>query len=239
MMEIKNLSVETSEGKLILEKINCDFENGKIYALMGSNGSGKSTLANTIMGSPRYKITDGKIMFNQEEINELSPDKRARLGIFLSFQNPKEIPGINFQNFLREARKSVGKGTESITEFRKIIYKNAKKLEAEKLIERNLNEGFSGGERKKSEIIQMLTLDPKLIILDEPDSGLDIDGLKNLSKILKKFKREDKIVIIISHYTKLLKYLKPDKIFVMSDGKITRSGEANLLKEIEKKGFKR
>ncbi len=211
MIEIKNLSVETHDGKEIIKNLRLKLEKGKVYALMGENGSGKSTLANVIVGNPRYKIKKGGIVFEKKDITKESVDKRAKIGMFISFQNPKEIPGVSFVKFLREAKNSQGNKKISVLEFRELIEKNAKKLDSEKLLERNLNEGFSGGEKKKSEIIQMLILDPKFAILDEPDSGLDIDGLKNLSKVLKNFKKKDKTILIISHYTKLLKYLKPDK----------------------------
>lgn len=239
MLEIKNISVETIDGKKIINNLNLKLEKGKVYALMGENGSGKSTLANVIAGNPKYKIRNGRIFFEKKDITNESVDKRAREGIFLSFQNPKEINGVGFTKFLREAKNLQSNKKNSILEFQELIRKNAEKLDSEKLLDRNLNEGFSGGEKKKSEIIQMLTLEPKLIILDEPDSGLDIDGLKNISKVLKNFQQKDRTILIISHYTRLLKYLKPDKIFLISEGRIIKSGNLALLKEIEKKGLKK
>ena len=220
MLEIKNLKVEI-EGKEILKGINLKLEDGKIHALMGPNGSGKSTLALALMNHPKYKITSGKIILNGKDITNLSPDEKAKKGLFLSFQNPQEIDGVTVYNFLRQALNSVSKEKVSIFEFRKLIEKKAEELGLEKeFLLRYVNAGFSGGEKKKSEILQMFVLDPSIAILDETDSGLDIDSLKTISEGIKKFTKKGKISLIITHYKRMLEYLKPDKIFIMSDGKI-------------------
>ena len=237
MLEIKNLSAKV-EGKEILKKINLKFEKGKIYALMGPNGSGKSTLANILMGNPKYKITRGKILFNGENITNLNPEQISKKGIFLSFQNPSEIEGVTISNFLRMALNNSKTEKISVLDFHKLLKEKLKLLKMpENFSERYLNQGFSGGEKKKSEILQLNILNPKVAILDETDSGLDIDALKIISKGLNKLMDKEKIIIVITHYKRILEYLKPDKIFIMKHGKIVLAGKSSLINKIEKKGY--
>ena len=237
-LEIKNLKVEI-EGKEILKGINLKLEDGKVHALMGPNGSGKSTLALALMGHPKYKITSGKIILNGKDITNLYPDEKAKKGLFLSFQNPQEIKGVTIYNFLKQALNSISKEKISFFDFKRLIEKKAEELNLDKeFLKRYLNDGFSGGEKKKSEILQMFVLDPSIAILDETDSGLDIDSLKTISEGIKKFTKKGKISLIITHYKRMLEYLKPDKIFIMSDGKIALEGNKTLADELEKKGYK-
>lgn len=238
MLEIKNLKVEI-DGKEILKGINLKLEDGKIHALMGPNGSGKSTLALALLNHPKYKITSGKIIFNKEDITNLSVDEKAKKGFFLSFQNPQEVQGITIYNFLKQALTSIRKEKLSFFEFRKLIEGKAKEIGLDKeFLSRYLNTGFSGGEKKKSEILQLLVLDPKVAILDETDSGLDIDSLKTISQGIKKFTKKGKISLVITHYKRMLEYLKPDKIFIMHNGIIAKEGNIRLANELEKKGYK-
>ena len=237
MIEIKNLHVE-SEGENILEEINLKFEKGKVYVLMGPNGSGKSTLANVIMGNPKYKITSGEILFNEKEITNLSTNDRAKKGIFLSFQSPTEISGVTISNFVRQAYNSLKENKISFLDFQKLLGKKAEDLGIDKkFLERYLNESFSGGEKKKMEILQMLVLDPSFVILDETDSGLDIDSLKKISEGIKNFMNDKKCILIITHYRKILDYIKPDKVFVMFNGKIVIEGKKEIIDNIERKGY--
>lgn len=237
MLEIKNLEVEI-EDKKILNKINKKFKKGKIYAVMGPNGSGKSTLALSIAGHPKVKIVEGNILLKKENITKLSPDKKSKKGIFVSLQHPIEIEGIPLAKFLKQINSSKEK-KETFLTFKKNLGKNLERLEMEKkILERYLNLGFSGGEKKKSEILQMLTLNPDLIILDEIDSGLDIDSLKTIVKIIKEFAKEDKTIIIITHYKKILDYLEVDEVIIMKKGKIAKTGTSELIQEIEEKGYK-
>ncbi len=238
LLEIKDLHVEI-EGKEIIKGISLKLELGKVYALMGPNGSGKSTLANVLMGNPKYKITKGEIFFNGKNITNLEPDKRAKLGIFLSFQYPSEISGVSFLNFLKESYNSVKDTKIPVLEFKKILEKKAESLDMKKEFTlRHLNEGFSGGEKKKAEILQMSVLDPKLAILDETDSGLDIDAIKIVAKGVKTFMKNDKCVFIITHYKRILEHIKPDRVFVMSQGKIISEGGVELVDKLEKEGYK-
>lgn len=239
LLEIKDLHVEI-EGKKILKGVNLKVDSGKTYALMGPNGSGKSTLANVLMGHPKYKITSGEILFNGKSLTDLSPDERAKLGIFLSFLYPKEISGVSLSNFLRTAYNSVKEKKLSLLEFRKLLEDNATELDVGRdFLTRYLNEGFSGGEKKRAEILQMLILNPRLAILDETDSGLDIDALKIVSKGINKFKdlSEDKCVLIITHYKRILDYINPDKVFIMVDGKIVLEGNRDVVDSLEEKGY--
>ncbi len=236
ILEIKNLHIEV-EGKEILKGVNLKLNFGKINALMGPNGSGKSTLVNTIMGHPKYKITKGKIEFEGKDISKLSPDKRAKKGIFLSFQNPQEISGISTRKFLKASSKELKKDF-SISKFKNDLKEKIKTLKiSNETIERNLNEGFSGGEKKKNEILQMSILNPKLILLDEVDSGLDIDSLKIIAKAIKKTLNKKKSILIITHYKRILEYLKPEKVYIMDKGKIILEGDRNLATKLEKKGY--
>ena len=237
MLEIKNLHVEI-EGKEIIKGINLKFEKGKIYALMGPNGSGKSTLANVIMGNPEYKITKGKIFLNGKDITNLNPDQKAKNGIFLSFQNPSEIEGVTISNFLRMALNNSKNKKISVLDFHKLLKEKLKLLKMpENFSERYLNQGFSGGEKKKSEILQLNILNPKVAILDETDSGLDIDALKVIASGVKNLMNKEKIIVIITHYKRILKYLKPDKLSVMMGGKIVLEGGHKLIDQLEKKGY--
>jgi len=237
MFEIKNLSVEV-EKKQIIDNLNLTLEKGKIYALMGPNGSGKSTLANAIMGNPKYKITSGKIFLDGKNIVSLSPDKKAKKGLFLSFQYPLEIEGVKIYDFLKQAFNSLNNKKISAFKFKELINQKAKELGIkEEFIYRYLNQGFSGGEKKKSEILQLLVLNPKVAILDETDSGLDIDSLKTIATGIKKYMDKNKICLVITHYKRILDYLNPDKIFIMISGKIIAEGKSNLADELEKKGY--
>jgi len=237
MFEIKNLSVEV-EKKQIIDNLNLTLEKGKIYALMGPNGSGKSTLANAIMGNPKYKITSGKIFLDGKNIVSLSPDKKAKKGLFLSFQYPLEIEGVKIYDFLKQAFNSLNNKKISAFKFKELINQKAKELGIkEEFIYRYLNQGFSGGEKKKSEILQLLVLNPKVAILDETDSGLDIDSLKTIATGIKKYMNKNKICLVITHYKRILDYLNPDKIFIMISGKIIAEGKSNLADELEKKGY--
>ena len=238
IFEIKDLHVEV-EGKEILKGINLIIEKGKINVLMGPNGSGKSTLANAIMGNPSYKLTKGSIIFDGKDITNLSPDKRAKLGIFLSFQYPQEIEGVTISNFLRTSLNNLNEKKISVMDFKEIIKEKANLLKLnESFYERYLNQGFSGGEKKKSEILQLLTLDPKLAILDETDSGLDIDSLRAVADGVNKFMNKDKTVLIITHYKRILELIKPDKVFIMINGKIIKEGGENLVNKLEEEGYK-
>jgi len=236
ILEIKNLHVEV-DGKEILKGINLTLDFGKINALMGPNGSGKSTLVNAIMGHPKYVVTKGKIIFEGEEITKLSPDKRAKKGIFLSFQYPKEISGVSINKFLKTTSKELNPNY-SLFDFKKTLKEKREILGmTEEMVERYLNVGFSGGEKKKNEILQMLVLNPKLIILDETDSGLDVDSLKTVSKGVNSVMNPEKTVLIITHYKRILEYIKPDKVFIMINGKIALEGEGSLADKLEAKGY--
>jgi Fe-S cluster assembly ATP-binding protein len=239
ILEIKNLSAEI-EGKKILDGVNLKLESGKVHVLMGPNGSGKSTLANVIIGNPKYKITEGQILFNEKDITNISPHERAKLGIFLSFQYPTEIEGVTISSFLREAYNSLHENKLSLLEFQELLEKNSEKLKTpEDFSSRYLNQGFSGGEKKKSEILQLLTLNPKLAILDETDSGLDIDSLKTVAEGVSDFmsNNQEKTVLIITHYKRVLNYINADKISVMRDGKIVLEGDAAIADKLEEKGY--
>ena len=237
LLEIKDLHVEVS-GKEIIKGLSISLELGKINALMGPNGSGKSTFANTLMGHPNYKITKGKIIFNGEDITGLEPDVRAKKGLFLSFQYPREIAGVTLTNFLKTAFNSIKEEKLSIIEFRKKLKEKMELLQMDsKFLDRYLNEGFSGGEKKRAEILQLMVLDPKLAILDETDSGLDIDALRTVSEGVNHFMKKDKCILIITHYKRILEYIKPDKLFIMINGKIALQGSGDLVDQLEKKGY--
>lgn len=234
---IKDLHVEI-EGKKILNGINLELDLGKINALMGPNGSGKSTLVNTLMGHPKYIITQGEILFNGEKINEMPVNERAKKGMFLSFQYPREIEGVKIKNFLRQTLNSLNEKNLTIFEFKDLLNEKMKLLGvSEEMINRYLNQGFSGGEKKKMEILQMLLFNPKLILLDETDSGLDIDSLRTISKGVNAVMNENKTTLIITHYKRILEYIKPDKIFIMINGKIALSGNGDLVNKLEEKGY--
>lgn len=237
MLEIKNLYVSI-EGKEILKGVNLKLEKGKVHALMGPNGSGKSTLANVIMGHPKYKITKGEIIFNGQVINELSPHQRAKKGLFLSFQYPSEVSGVTISNFLRTALNSIKEENISVMDFHELLKEKLNLLKIdESFSSRYLNEGFSGGEKKKSEILQLAVLDPKLAILDETDSGLDIDALKAVANGINKMMNKDKIILIITHYKRILEHIKPNKLSIMINGKIALEGSSELVDQLEEKGY--
>lgn len=238
-LQIKNLTVEI-EDKKILDNLNLTLEPGKINVLMGPNGSGKSTLAQVLMGNPKYKVTSGEILFEGKNILELSPNERAKLGFFLSFQTPEEISGVQISNFLRTAYNSLHTENKiSIFEFKKLLKEKVGLLDIdESFLSRYLNKGFSGGEKKKSEILQLSVLNPKFAILDETDSGLDIDALKLISKAINLNFGKEKYVLLITHYKRILEHIKPDKLFIMLCGKIVKEGDEKLLDEIEREGYR-
>jgi len=234
-LEIKNLHVNI-EDKEIIKGVNLEIEKGEIVALMGPNGSGKSTLSYTIAGDPKYEVTQGEINFENENITELAPHKRAKKGIFLSFQYPEEIPGVTVFNLIRTARKNIIQ--EPPEEFLKILKEKMTLLNIPEIFaKRNVNEGFSGGEKKRNEILQMSMLNPKLAILDETDSGLDIDALKTVAEGINKIKTPETTILIITHYQRILKYIKPDKVYIMNQGKIIKQGTKELAEKIEKEGY--
>lgn len=236
LLNIKDLDVEV-EDKKILKGLDLRLEKGKIYALMGPNGSGKSTLAYAIMGHPRFKVTSGRILFKGEDITYLPTSERAKRGIFLAFQQPIEISGITVFSFLRMVSGAKDEKVSPI-EFSKRLKEKVSLLNLdEEFLQRYLNEGFSGGEKKKSEILQMTIVNPTLAILDEIDSGLDIDALKVVSTIITQMFNPEMSILLITHYPRLLEYIKPDNILVMIDGSIVASGDSNLLDVIEKKGY--
>lgn len=239
LLEIKNLYVNAGE-KEILRGINLKIDEGEIHVIMGPNGSGKTTTANAILNNPEYQKKDGSIIFEGENINDLKTDEIARKGIFMSFQLPEEIPGVSVTNFLKYAKNKITGQPVKIFEFKNELKKYMDELKMNpKNIDRNLNVGFSGGEKKKNEILQMLVLNPKLAILDETDSGLDVDAIRTVSKGIEMFKTDKNAVLIITHNTKILHSLKPDFVHVLVDGKIVKTGDANLAKEIEENGYEK
>lgn len=242
MLEINNLKV-TFENKLILKNINLNIKKGEIHALMGPNGSGKSTLAYIVSKKPKYNLEEGNILFENEDLNKFLPEELSKKGIFLGFQHPISIPGLNNAQFLKTSVNSIreyqGKKTYDSLTFLKKAKKYMKILNMkEELLYRSLNDGFSGGEKKSNEILQMMMIKPKLIFLDEIDSGLDIDALKNISKGINIIKNSNTSIILITHYQRLLNYVEPNFVHIMYDGKIVRSGDKNLVSYIEKNGFK-
>ena len=238
-LTIKNLHVSV-EGKEIVKGINLEIKKGEIVALMGPNGSGKSSLANVIMGNPNYKVSKGEILYKDKKVLDLKVNERAKLGIFLSFQYPYEIPGLTVSNFLRTAYNSLHDKKISVIEFKKLLEDRMSLLKMDKsFINRYLNEGFSGGEKKRMEILQMSVLNPELSILDETDSGTDIDSLKIIAEGINKLKTKEKSILLITHYNRILQYIKPDKVYVMVDGKIVDTGDFKLANEIEANGYKK
>ena len=236
-LQIKDLHVNV-EGKEILKGVNLDVEIGKVHALMGPNGSGKSTLANVLMGHPKYEITKGKIFLDGKDITELKADERAKRGLFLSFQYPSEITGVTLTNFLRTAYNSVKKDKLSVIDFHKLLKKKMEELQMDPSFnKRYVNEGFSGGEKKRAEILQMSVLEPKYAILDECDSGLDVNSIQIVGEGVNNMKSKDKAILIITHYYRILNYITPDKVSIMMDGKIVKEGGRELAHEIEENGF--
>lgn len=237
LLEINDLYVNAGE-KEILKGINLKINKGEIHVIMGPNGSGKTTTANAILNNPAYQKENGSIIFEGEDITNLKTDEIARKGIFMSFQLPEEIPGISTMNFLKYAKNKVTDKPVKIFEFKEIVKKYVEELNMNpKLIERNLNVGFSGGEKKKNEIMQMLVLNPKLAILDETDSGLDVDAIRTVSKGIEMYKNNENAVLIITHNTKILNHLKVDYVHVLVNGQIVKTSTAELAEEIEEKGY--
>mgnify|MGYP001592175092 CR=1 FL=1 len=237
MLEIKNLHAEF-KGKEILKGLNLKLEPGEVHALMGPNGSGKTTLAHVLMGDPKYTISKGKIILNGKDITNLGISERANLGLFLSFQAPVEIEGVKISTFLRHAYNTLNKKKLSILEFNELLERKASELKIpEGFLSRYLNKGFSGGEKKKAEILQLLVLNPKIAILDETDSGLDIDALKVVANGINSFMSKDKTILLITHYKRILEYVKPDKISIISNGKIVAEGGSDLAEHLEEKGY--
>lgn len=239
LLQINNLYANV-EDKQILKGLNLNINKGEIHVIMGPNGAGKSTLANCIFNNPEYKKMNGEIVFEGENISDLSTDKIAQKGVFMSFQSPVEIPGISCTNFLKTAKNKIVNKPVKIFEFKNTIQKYVEELNMNpKLVDRNLNVGFSGGEKKKNEILQMLVLNPKLSILDETDSGLDVDAVRTVSKGIEMYKNSENAVLIITHNMKILENLKVDFVHILIDGKIVKTGDANLAKEIEKNGYEK
>ena len=244
-LEIKNLHVKVEgEGTEILRGVNLTIQQGEVHAMMGPNGSGKSTLANILMGNPIYEVTDGDILLNGESILEMEPDERSREGLFLAFQYPVAIPGVTLANFLRHAINARMKADDpeskgiSIPQFRRMLKEKMDQLKIDySFAGRYLNEGFSGGEKKRAEVLQMATLDPRIAILDETDSGLDIDALRIVAEGVATLKGPDLGVLVITHYQRILNYIKPDFVHVMFQGKIVESGDASLALKLEDEGY--
>jgi Fe-S cluster assembly ATP-binding protein len=241
MLSIKNLHASIGE-KEILKGINLEVKAGEVHAIMGPNGAGKSTLSAVIAGNENYDVTDGEVILDGEDLAELAPEERAHKGVFLSFQYPVEIPGVSVTNFMRsainETRKAKGQEEMPANEMLKLIREKSELLEIDrKFLSRSLNEGFSGGEKKRNEIFQMAMLEPKLAILDETDSGLDIDALRIVANGVNKLKSDKNAVIVITHYQRLLDYIVPDFVHVLYNGKIVKSGGAELAHELEEKGY--
>ena len=241
MLKINNLHASV-EDKAILKGINLHVKPGEVHAIMGPNGSGKSTLASVVAGKEEYEVEEGEILLDGENIDELGPEERAHKGVFLSFQYPVEIPGVSVTNFMKtainETRKAKGLDDMPANEMLKMIREKSEMLEIDrKFLSRSLNEGFSGGEKKRNEIFQMAMLEPKLAILDETDSGLDIDALRIVANGVNTLKSEDNAVVVITHYQRLLDYIVPDHVHVLMDGKIVKSGSAELAHELEAKGY--
>jgi len=241
ILEIKNLSAGV-EGKQILKGVSLTMHAGEVHAVMGPNGSGKSTLAAVLAGRDGYEVSGGTVLYNGHDLLDLDPEERAREGLFLAFQYPVEIPGVNSTYFLKSAlneiRKSKGETELDAMEFLVLVKEKMKLLElSEDLLRRSVNEGFSGGEKKRNEIFQMAVLEPKLAILDETDSGLDIDALKIVSNGVNKLKRPDNSQLVITHYQRLLNYIVPDFVHVLYDGRIIKSGDKTLALALEEKGY--
>jgi len=241
MLEVKNLQVR-AEDKQILKGIDLAVNGGEVHAIMGPNGSGKSTLARALSGHPEYQVTGGEVLFEGKDLLEMDPDERAREGVFMAFQYPVEIAGVNNAYFLKAAlnakRKHHGQPELDAMEFMELITEKSKLLDINQaMLQRSVNEGFSGGEKKRNEIFQMALLEPKLAILDETDSGLDIDALKIVSNGVNAMRSPDRAAIVVTHYQRLLEYIVPDYVHVLSGGRIVKSGGKELALELEKKGY--
>ncbi|MBD0354720.1 MAG: Fe-S cluster assembly ATPase SufC, partial [Rubrobacteraceae bacterium] len=226
------------DGQEIIKGLDLEVGRGEIHAIMGPNGSGKSTLANVLMGHPRYEIIDGSVTFEGEDVLELEPDERAKMGLFLAFQYPSEVPGVSVANFLRTAVNSVREEELSPMEMYRLLQEKMAIMQMDpKFAERYLNEGFSGGEKKRNEILQMLMLEPKLAIMDETDSGLDIDALQVVAKGVNEMRGPEFSAVVITHYQRILRYIEPDRVHVMLDGRIVTSGGKGLAEALEEKGY--
>lgn len=238
LLDIKNLKVSIDD-KTILEQFDLTIGQGEVHVIMGPNGAGKSTLGFTIMGHPRYSVDEGNIVFEDEDITYEKTDVRAKKGIFLSFQNPEEIAGVTLENFIRASKNAVTDSTVRFMTFKKELYKQMDDLSMDHdYANRYFNVGFSGGEKKKTEILQMLLLNPKLAILDETDSGLDVDAVKTVSKGVEAFKNKNNSLIVITHNTKILEYLPVDYVHILLNGRIVKTGDRSLIEQITSKGFK-
>ena len=236
-LEIENLHVRTEERE-ILHGVDLKVSKGETHALMGPNGSGKSTLANTIMGNPNYEVTEGRILFHGEDITEADPDERARAGLFLAFQYPATIPGVSVANFLRMAVNAKREEPIKVAEFGKLMRQSVELLRVNpEFTKRYLNEGFSGGEKKRAEILQLAMLRPEIAVLDETDSGLDIDALRIVADGVNAMRGPDMGALIITHYTRILNYVRPDFVHIMLDGRIVREGGPELADQLETEGY--
>ncbi len=236
-LEIQNLHVRIEERE-ILHGVDLKVAKGETHALMGPNGSGKSTLANTIMGNPNYEVTEGRIIFNGEDMTEADPDERARAGLFLAFQYPATIPGVSVANFLRMAVNARREEPIKVKDFGKVLRENVDMLKIDReFVSRYLNEGFSGGEKKRAEILQLAMLKPEVAVLDETDSGLDIDALRIVSDGVNALRGPNMGTLIITHYTRILNYVRPEFVHIMLDGRVVREGGAELADELEEKGY--
>ena len=241
MLQIRNLHAAIAD-KEILKGIDLEIKKGEIHAIMGPNGSGKSTLSSVLVGNPNYEVTEGSVLFEGQDLLELEPEERAHLGLFMSFQYPVEIPGVSMVNFMRaalnEKRKAQGLDPIPAAEFLKLMKQKRELVELDnKLASRSVNEGFSGGEKKRNEIFQMAMLEPKLAILDETDSGLDIDALRIVARGVNELRSPENATIVITHYQRLLDYIRPDYVHVLYKGRIVRSGGPELALELEEKGY--
>lgn len=237
LLEIKGLETKI-EDKSILKGLDLTVNKGEIHVIMGPNGAGKSTLANTLMGHPNYQQVAGDVTFEGEDLDELKVDERAKKGLFLSFQYPEEIPGVTVENFLRTAKTAVTGEQQSVLKFKKSLKTKMDSLGMDaSYATRYLNQGFSGGEKKKNEILQMLVLEPKLVILDETDSGLDVDAIKIVADGVKTYASEENSIVIITHYNKLLSYIEPDYVHILKEGKIIKTGGKELADHIDEAGF--
>jgi Fe-S cluster assembly ATP-binding protein len=242
MLEIKNLHAKIAEGREILKGIDLSVKAGEVHAIMGPNGSGKSTLAGVLSGKPGYEVTEGSVTYQGKDLLALAADERAREGIFLAFQYPVEIPGVNNMYFLRAAlnatRRHRGQPELDAGQFLKAVRAKLKELEiSDDLLQRGVNVGFSGGEKKRNEIFQMAMLEPKLALLDETDSGLDIDALRLVAGGINKLRAPDRAIVLITHYQRLLDYVEPDRVHVLSEGRIVMSGDKSLATKLEQHGY--
>ena len=243
MLEIRDLHVSIGDVP-ILQGVDLRVETGQVHAVMGPNGSGKSTLANVLAGNPQYTVTQGQILFQGEDLLSMAPEDRAKAGIFLSFQHPVEIPGVRLDHFIRGAYNAIRRGRDEeemdVLKFDRMLQGRLKIVDIDPpMVKRYVNEGFSGGEKKRAEVLQMAVLEPRLAVLDEPDSGLDVDALRIVSEGINQLRRPDNALILITHYQRILNYLAPDAVHVLIDGRLVRSGGSDLALEVESKGYDR